>query len=78
MLIETERVLAKGDRVKCSFFLPGAMRMTTNGEIVRDLKQTAGSKNRQYGIKFSPLSLEAAAAIEDFIEKKSQVSAFRK
>jgi DNA-binding response OmpR family regulator len=78
MLIETERVLAQGDRVSCSFFLPGSAQLRLNGEIVRLIQQVAGAKVRQYGIKFLRIAPEAAAAIEDFIAKKSQISTSRR
>lgn len=78
MLVETDRVLVKGDRVSCSFFLPGATQLRATGEVVRVIPQAAGTKVHQYGIKFLPLTPEAVAAIEDFVEKKSQVSTSRR
>jgi DNA-binding response OmpR family regulator len=74
MLIETEKAFEKGDQLTCSFFLPDAAQIKTSGEIVRVSKQAAGSKSRQYGIRFSMLPPEAKSAIEVFVEKKSQVS----
>jgi DNA-binding response OmpR family regulator len=74
MLIETERAFEKGDRLACSFFLPDSAQIKTNGEIVRVIKPVAGSKNYQYGLKFSMLPAEAKSAIEVFVERKSQVS----
>ena len=55
MLIETEKNFEKGDKLACSFFLPDSAQIKTNGEIVRVIKQVAGSKTSQYGIKFSLL-----------------------
>jgi DNA-binding response OmpR family regulator len=79
MLIETEKVLEKGNSVACSFFLPGSPQIKTNGEIVRIVKQAApGSKSIQYGVRFLSLTVEERSAIESFIEKKSQVSTSRK
>jgi DNA-binding response OmpR family regulator len=74
MLIETEKVFAKGDRLACSFFLPDSAQIKTNGEIVRIIKQAAGSKTCQYGIRFSSLPGDAKSAIEVFVDRKSQVS----
>ncbi len=74
MLIETEKVFAKGDRLACSFFLPDSAQIKTNGEIVRVIKQDEGSKTCQYGVKFSMLPAEAKSAIEVFVDRKSQVS----
>jgi len=78
MLIETEKVFDKGDRLACSFFLPDSAQIKTNGEIVRVMKQVAGSKTCQYGVRFSLLPAEAKSAIEVFVEKKSQVSTSRR
>ena len=74
ILIETNKVLAKGDRVVCSFFLPGAKQIKTSGEIIRVTQKDAGSKLCRYGISFTRLNAEAKAAIEDFVDKKSQIS----
>jgi DNA-binding response OmpR family regulator len=74
MLIETEKILAKGDQMACSFFLPGSPQIKTTGEIVRILKQAEGSSAIQYGVRFLSLTVEERSAIESFIEKKSQVS----
>jgi DNA-binding response OmpR family regulator len=78
MLIETEKVFEKGDQLSCSFFLPDSAQIKTSGEIVRVMKQVAGSKICQYGIRFSALSAEARSAIEVFVERKSQVSTSRR
>ena len=74
MLIETEKVFEKGDRLACSFFLPDSAQIKTTGEIVRIVEQAAGSKTRQYGVRFSALPAEAESAIQVFVERKSQVS----
>jgi DNA-binding response OmpR family regulator len=78
MLIETEKVFEKGDRLACSFFLPDSAQIKTNGEIVRVTRQIAGSKNSQYGVRFSTLTAEAKSAIEDFVDRKSHVSTSRR
>jgi CheY-like chemotaxis protein len=78
MLIEAEKSLEKGDQLNCSFFLPGSAQIKTVGEIVRVKKQSEGSKVYQYGLRFSQLTDEARSAIEEFVEKKSQVSTSRK
>jgi CheY-like chemotaxis protein len=74
MLIETDKVFEKGDRLSCSFFLPDSAQIKTSGEVVRVIKPVAGSKNCQYGLKFFMLPAEAKSAIEVFVERKSQVS----
>ena len=78
MLIETEKGFEKGDQLACSFFLPDSVQIKTTGEIVRVMKQVAGSKTCQYGIRFSALPAEAKSAIEVFVERKSQVSTSRR
>jgi c-di-GMP-binding flagellar brake protein YcgR len=78
MLIETEKVFEKGDRLACSFFLPDSAQIKANGEIVRVIKQVEGSKTRQYGVRFSQLPEDAKSSIEVFVERKSQVSTSRR
>jgi CheY-like chemotaxis protein len=78
MLVESEKGLEIGDHMMCSFFLPGSAQIKVVGEIVRVMKQAGGSKTWQYGVRFSQLAAEARSAIEEFVEKKSQVSTSRK
>ena len=77
MLIETEKALEKGDQVACSFFLPSSSQIKTKGEVVRIVKQVAGSKSNQYGVRFLSLSAEDKDAVESFISIKSQISTSR-
>jgi CheY-like chemotaxis protein len=78
ILIESEKALAIGDQLMCSFFLPGSSQIKTNGVIVRVMKQVGVSKACQYGVRFSQLAPEARSAIEEFVDRKSQVSTSRK
>jgi len=78
ILIEAEKVLEIGDQLMCSFYLPGSAQIKTSGEVVRVMKPVSDSKTCQYGLRFSQLSTEARSAIEEFIERKSQVSTSRK
>ena len=78
ILIEGIKGLEIGDQLTCSFFLPGSAQIKTSGEIVRIMKQAAGSKYCQYGVRFSRLSAEARSAIEEFVERKSQISTSKK
>ena len=78
ILVESEKVLEKGDQLMCSFFLPGSAQIKANGEIVRVMKQAGGAKTYEYGVRFSQLAPEARSAIEEFVERKSQVSTSRK
>jgi DNA-binding response OmpR family regulator len=71
LLLETERTLALGDRLTCSFFLPDAKRITVAGEVVRAMNPTDKSETKRYGVKFSNVSPENTAAIEAFVKKKA-------
>jgi len=72
MLIETDKTLAQGDHVICSFFLPDSIRIQATGEIIRILPQESEAKTKQYGIKFSSLTSESRQALESFVDKKAQ------
>lgn len=72
MLIETDKTLAQGDHVVCSFFLPDSIRIQATGEIVRILPQASEAEAKRYGVKFSILTSEARQALESFVDKKAQ------
>ena len=72
MLIETDKTLAQGDHVVCSFFLPDSIRVQATGEIIRVLPPVSGAIAKQYGIKFSGLPSEVRKALESFVDKKTQ------
>lgn len=74
LLLETDRVLSKGDRVLCSFFLPGSHRISLTGEVVRDMKKASGTAVNRYGIRFFKVSADDKAAIEQFVDKKAQMN----
>ena len=65
MLVETDKPLAKGDTVSCSFFLPNSERVVADGEIVRVVRKAL--RTFQYGVRFVALLPEYRAAIETFI-----------
>ena len=77
LLLETERILEKDDRVTCSFCLPDSKQLIAHGEVVRVLKPTAQSPLNRYGIKFSQLAPEVRSAIESFVERKRQQSLYK-
>ena len=64
ILIETGRVLNQGDRLTCTFFLPGARQIVVEGEAVRS-ELADGSYH--YGIRFIDLTLECRKEIERFV-----------
>jgi DNA-binding response OmpR family regulator len=65
ILIETDRDLATGDLISCSFFLPGAAQITTDGEVAR--METAPDGKHICGIRFINIPAEQKRAIENFI-----------
>ncbi len=69
LLIETGKKLDLGDKVSCSFFLPGVKKMTLNGTIVRGNTKTVDIN--EYGIKFDHINFEDSTSIEAFIRSKS-------
>jgi CheY-like chemotaxis protein len=65
ILFETDKPLNKGDRITCSFFLPGARRIVAHGETVRSVMKVAG--HYQYGVRFINLAAEFREEIEKFV-----------
>ena len=65
LLIETDRVLNKGDEVTCSFFLPNSVRIVNQGEVVRTVEREDGSND--YGVKFVNMSPLVESRIASFI-----------
>jgi len=67
LLLETDRVLNKGDKVTCSFFLPNSFRIVSQGEVVRIVERVDGSND--YGVKFINMSPLVESRIASFIGK---------
>jgi len=65
MLIETDRSLLTGDRITCSFFLPGSAHITVEGELVR--VETVPDGGHRYGVRFTAIAAEQKLAIENFM-----------
>jgi DNA-binding response OmpR family regulator len=65
ILLETDRVLSKGDNVTCSFFLPNSVRIVSQGEVVRIAEREDGS--RDYGVKFVNMSPLVQSRVASFI-----------
>jgi len=72
MLIETERILNKGDIISCSFFLPGAEQIVAEAEVMRAVNTENGSF--QYGIRYINLGQVYKASIERFIKRRTKKS----
>jgi DNA-binding response OmpR family regulator len=66
ILLETDRVLNKGEKVSCSFFLPNSVRVVSQGEVVRIVEREDGSN--KYGVKFINMSPLLESRITSFIE----------
>jgi len=71
MLIETNRQLAEGARMTCSFYLPNAKKMQVACKIVRAAAAAPGDEDRQYGLMFTDISPEAKQVLVDYIVKTS-------
>jgi CheY-like chemotaxis protein len=66
ILLETDGMLNKGDKITCSFFLPNSIRIVAEGEVVRTGEKEDGSKN--YGVRFADIPRPVETQIESFIE----------
>jgi len=65
LLIESDGLLAVGDRISCMFFLPGASQITAVGEIVRTTRLSRIMN--QYGVRFISLKPQFQTEIENFV-----------
>jgi len=70
LLLEADKELERGDVMTCSFFLPGAERILTDTEVMRVVKSAEGTL--RYGVRYVGLQPAYKAAIDSFIEKRSQ------
>ena len=67
ILVETDKLLEKGDMISCSFFLPKSGQIAADAEIVRAVTLTA--RSYQYGLRFTTLNPECKSAINDFVNR---------
>ncbi len=67
ILIETDRILHKGDTLGCLFCVGDSREVIVNGEVAR--VRIMSNDIYQYGIKFSPLSTRSKAALEEIMRK---------
>jgi len=72
LLIETDRVISKNDRVTCKFFLSGSEQIVVRGEVVRIMKRDAGKNVNQYGIRFLEINQKAQTSIASFVKKRAK------
>ena len=71
IFLETDKSLARGDVVHCSFFLPDTERIRTDCRIVR-VEKEKGSK-QAYGAEFMELDDSQKINIEDFIQSQREI-----
>jgi len=69
IMIETDKQLAKGDLLSCSFFLPGFGKINADGEIMRT--DNSGD-NARYGIRFRYLEPQYKNGIDAFIADRTE------
>ncbi len=70
MLIKSEDPLTVGDRVSCSFYLPGGSKVHINGKVARAVGPDPGSKAAFYGVQFTDMAPDCKSALENFIEQE--------
>ncbi len=70
MLIRAKDVLAQGDCIAFSFYLPNGMRVSARGVVERIVNLTADPGIYQYGVKFLDLDSNTQAALEAFVTKE--------
>jgi DNA-binding response OmpR family regulator len=72
VLLETDVIFNKGNRLICSFFLPNSIRIVANGEIMRINDKENGFK--EYGVRFIDIppsvELQIAAFVENWMKRK--------
>jgi DNA-binding response OmpR family regulator len=65
ILVETQEALRLGQTLDCSFFLPGRLKVATQGRVVREASAPSG---RQFGIQFVDLPHYEAEALGNFVQ----------
>jgi CheY-like chemotaxis protein len=71
-LLESDGLLAVGDRISCKFFLPNASQITAVGEVVRTTRLSRIIN--QYGIEFISLYPQVQSEIENFVAAAAQTA----
>jgi CheY-like chemotaxis protein len=69
MLIETDKILARGDRISCSFFLPNSERISADGEVVRIVQE---GRAYHYGVRYIDIPPQHRSAIDGFVASRSK------
>jgi CheY-like chemotaxis protein len=71
MLIETNKQLAEGARLTCSFYLPNAKKIQAPCKVIRAAQAAPGDEDHQYGLMFTDITHEAKQLLVDYIVKTS-------
>ncbi len=71
LLLETEKILARGDEISSSFFIPDLERISARGLVVRIARQ---ERLFRYGIRFLDLSERDKAIIDEYISRCAATS----
>ncbi len=71
ILIETDKTLAKGDVIHCSFYLPDYERISAAGVVVR-VGKGEGKYRYLCGMEFTQVEPEQKEIIEEFIDKQRE------
>ena len=71
MLIETNKQLAEGSRLACSFYLPNAKKIQVSCKVIRADMASPGDEDHRYGLMFVDIAPEAKHLLVDYIVKIS-------
>lgn len=73
LLLETDVIFDKGNKLICSFFLPNSIRIVADGEIMRIREKENGIK--EYGVRFIDIphsvELQIASFVENWLKRKT-------
>ena len=72
LLLESDGILAIGERISCMLFLPGESQITAVGEVVRITRLSRITN--QYGIRFVSLNPRVRADIETFVSANAHAA----
>jgi CheY-like chemotaxis protein len=73
MLVDSEKILSKGEIISCCFVLPDSIHVKTDAEIVRIDASTTEHDTNRYGIRFLDLEDEFRTAIKDYVGKRKRL-----
>ncbi len=75
MMLESDRVLSKGERISCSCALPGSRGIRAEAEIVNAPVPPRETRIRRYGVHFTDISEDSREAVQAFVNLKSRAAA---